>query len=56
MVEAVNILKLNNIPFAIRSGGHAQLSGWANINNGVLIALRGLADKAYDETTQTVWT
>jgi FAD/FMN-containing dehydrogenase len=50
----VKILRSNNASFAIRSGGHSPLPGWANINNGVLIALRGLADKAYNEETQTV--
>jgi hypothetical protein len=54
LVEAVKILRSTNTSFAIRSGGHSPLSGWADINNGVLIALRGFADKAYDETTQTV--
>lgn len=54
VIEAVKILRSNNTPFAIRSGGHSPLPGWADIDNGVLIALRGLADKVYDETTQTV--
>jgi hypothetical protein len=54
VIEAVKILRSSNTSFAIRSGGHSPLSGWADIDNGVLIALRGLADKAYDETTQTV--
>jgi hypothetical protein len=54
VIEAVKILRSSNTSFAIRSGGHSPLSGWADIEHGVLIALRGLADKAYDERTQTV--
>ena len=54
VVEAMEILRSTNTTFAIRSGGHSPLSGWADIDNSVLIAMRSLADKVYDEATQTV--
>ncbi|KAF1843187.1 bifunctional solanapyrone synthase [Cucurbitaria berberidis CBS 394.84] len=54
VIDAMKILRSTNTTFAIRSGGHSPLSGWADVNNGVLIAMRDLSDKVYDEATQTV--
>lgn len=39
--------------FAVRSGGHSPNPGWANINGGLLISLKGFTDLTYDEATQT---
>ena len=50
----MKVLRSTNTTFAIRSGGHSPLSGWADVDDGVLIAMRGLADIIYDEATQTV--
>lgn len=50
----MSILRSTNTTFSIRGGGHSPLSGWANIDGGVLIAMRNLADIVYDETTETV--
>jgi FAD/FMN-containing dehydrogenase len=54
VVEAMKILRSTNSTFAIRGGGHSPLSGWADIDNGVLLAMRNIADKTYDDATQTV--
>ncbi|KAL3485017.1 bifunctional solanapyrone synthase [Aspergillus germanicus] len=51
---AVRIATFSSTPFAIRSGGHSPLSGWANIDDQLLISLSGIRDLHYDETTQTV--
>lgn len=42
------------VPFAIRSGGHSPSPGAANINDGVLIDLAGLTEVTYDTTSGTV--
>ncbi|OAL43510.1 bifunctional solanapyrone synthase [Pyrenochaeta sp. DS3sAY3a] len=54
VIEVMSILRSTNTTFSIRGGGHSPLSGWANIDGGVLVAMRNLADVVYDDATETV--
>ncbi|KAH7115001.1 bifunctional solanapyrone synthase [Dendryphion nanum] len=51
---AVKILAFTGSQYAIRSGGHSPLEGWASIDNGVLISMTKLKDISYDSAKQTV--
>jgi FAD/FMN-containing dehydrogenase len=44
----VNVLVVNHVQFAIRSGGHSPNPGFANINNGVLIDMSLFNQVHYD--------
>ena len=46
----VKVLVAQNMPFAIRSGGHMPSPLAANINNGVLIDMSLFDDVTYDAT------
>ncbi|KAE8151805.1 bifunctional solanapyrone synthase [Aspergillus avenaceus] len=50
---AVRVATFSNTQFAVRSGGHSPLSGWANIDNKLLISLAGITDLEYDQTSET---
>ncbi|ETS76483.1 hypothetical protein PFICI_11870 [Pestalotiopsis fici W106-1] len=50
----VDLLVSEQVPFAIRSGGHSPSPGAANIDNGVLIDTSSLTHVTYDATTSTV--
>jgi len=50
---ALLISQFTQCQFAVRSGGHSPNPGWANINGGLLISLKGFTDLMYDEATQT---
>ncbi|RYP51844.1 hypothetical protein DL768_002920 [Monosporascus sp. mg162] len=39
--------------FAVRSGGHSPFSGFASIDNGLLISMSKFTDLHYDEATHT---
>ena len=52
--QIVELLVPNEVPFAIRSGGHSPSPGAANINNGVLIDLAALNEITYDASSGTV--
>ncbi|KAL6702551.1 hypothetical protein ACN47E_001548 [Coniothyrium glycines] len=54
VVKALKILRATNSTFAIRSGGHSPLAGWADIDDGVLISLKRMNEKVYSEASQTV--
>jgi FAD/FMN-containing dehydrogenase len=41
-----------NVPFAIKSGGHSPNAGMASVKDGVLIALRNVAGTEYDQKTE----
>jgi hypothetical protein len=41
-----------NVPFAIKSGGHSPNAGMASVKDGVLIALRNVAGTEYDKKTE----
>ncbi|KXJ84932.1 hypothetical protein Micbo1qcDRAFT_237634 [Microdochium bolleyi] len=43
VAEAVSLFGLQGCPFAIRSGGHSTAEGWANIEEGVLLATTKLS-------------
>ncbi|KAK4248354.1 hypothetical protein C7999DRAFT_13716 [Corynascus novoguineensis] len=46
-------LRRENVPFAVRSGGHSPAPFDSNINTGVLISLAKLNGMSYDEVRQT---
>jgi FAD/FMN-containing dehydrogenase len=50
----VKLLVKQQIPFAIRSGGHSPSPGAASIDNGVLIDLAGLNGIRYDAASSSV--
>jgi FAD/FMN-containing dehydrogenase len=54
--EVVTIVKLlrehEQVPFAVKSGGHSPNPGHSSIQDGVLIALRNIAGTEYDSKTQ----
>ena len=56
VAEAVRILGRTGSKYAVRTGGHSPLAGFANIDDGVLISLSGLRDMTYDEQAQTLRT
>ena len=47
-------LRATKEKFAIRSGGHSPLPQWANIDGGVLISMKAIADLTYDKSTETI--
>ncbi|KAF2233370.1 FAD-binding domain-containing protein [Viridothelium virens] len=49
---AIKVLGFTNSPYAIRSGGHSPLAGWANIDDGVLISMSDVTELNYDNITQ----
>jgi len=51
---AVKILAFTGSKYAIRSGGHSPLEGWASIDNGVLILMSEMKDLSYNTADQTV--
>ncbi|KAI1462947.1 oxidase/Diels-Alderase [Daldinia caldariorum] len=51
--RAVLIAGFSNTTFAVRSGGHSPLSGWASIDNSLLISMTKIDDLDYDEDSQT---
>ncbi|KEY74550.1 hypothetical protein S7711_07153 [Stachybotrys chartarum IBT 7711] len=53
---AIRVAKFTESRFAVRSGGHSPLAGWANINDHLLISMSNFRDLSYDETTQTLRT
>jgi FAD/FMN-containing dehydrogenase len=54
VVFAVKVLSYTGAKYAVRGGGHTPLTGWANIDNGVLISLSNLTDLKYDAASETV--
>jgi FAD/FMN-containing dehydrogenase len=44
----------NDVPFAIKSGGHDPNPGHGSVKDGVLIALRHINGTVYDKATNTV--
>jgi FAD/FMN-containing dehydrogenase len=42
----------DNVPFAIKSGGHSPNAGMASVKDGVLIALRNVVGTEYDKMTE----
>lgn len=44
--QAVKLFEQKNCTFAIRSGGHSPSHGWANIDDGVLLATSNLSSKS----------
>ncbi|KAK4108498.1 FAD-binding domain-containing protein [Canariomyces notabilis] len=44
--QAVKFFEQKNCTFAIRSGGHSPSQGWANIDDGVLLATTNLSSKS----------
>ncbi|KAK3935416.1 hypothetical protein QBC46DRAFT_462088 [Diplogelasinospora grovesii] len=50
--KLVSVLTKNNVPFAIRSGGHSPNPFDANIDTGVLVSLDSLNQISYDATSQ----
>jgi FAD/FMN-containing dehydrogenase len=53
MSNAVKILRQNNEPFAVKSGGHSP-NCFASIKGGPLLATRYLNEVTYNPTTRTV--
>ncbi|KAK6950570.1 hypothetical protein Daesc_008898 [Daldinia eschscholtzii] len=51
--RAVLLAGFTNTKFAVRSGGHSPLSGWASIDNSLLISMTNINDLEYDEASQT---
>ncbi|PQE03940.1 6-hydroxy-D-nicotine oxidase protein [Rutstroemia sp. NJR-2017a BVV2] len=54
LAQALKILRSSNTKFAVRGSGHSPLSGWANIDNKVLISMSQFNSKEYDKGSETV--
>jgi FAD/FMN-containing dehydrogenase len=50
----LGVLVSSNTTFAIRGGGHSPLPAWANIDNGVLIAMSKINDCSYNKESETI--
>lgn len=54
VVSVINFARENQLPLAVRSGGHSGL-GYSSIDDGLVLDLRQLNAVEVDDTKQTAW-
>ncbi|KAJ7590537.1 FAD-binding domain-containing protein [Mycena floridula] len=51
---AMSVIFMFDLDYAVQSGGHSAMTGWNNLNSGVLILFTNMKDVSYDPIRDTV--